>query len=209
MQLVDLVFDENDLWGPGGPGELHDSPGLHHHDETVVVPLSATKFFDQEGPTSSSSEGAPSGSSGRDSTTPGATSQSGATVDPSSAAAGASWMQMAPNLPDFPPQSAGFYSVTPQQQAVAPQWHSSVQWHSAFSSAAPRTPAASQQVVSKGGFRAVPAPGVAAPFCARFRRVAYDQIDHFVFCVSCHLQSPRAPSATVRLRSSAGTASTP
>lgn len=156
MQLMDLMFDENDLWGPGGPAELHSSPGLHQGDETAV-PLMAPKFFDQEGPTSSSSEVAPSGSSGRDSTTPGASS---AAVDPSSAAAGASWLQMAPNMSARPPQSAVLYSVTPQQQASLPQgaqtgWpSSSVQWHSAFSSAAPSAPAASQQVVSKGRFGA-------------------------------------------------------
>lgn len=178
------MFDENDLWGPGGPAELHSSPGLHGE---TAVPLIA-KFFDQEGPTSSSSEAAPSGSSGRDSTTPGASS---AAVDPSSAAAGASWQQMAPNMSACPPQSGVFYSVTPQQQAQ-PGWPSSVQWHSAFSSAVPPAPAVSQQV-SKGRFGALPC-GASWGVPLAWRSPSCAEIDqHFFMLLICRVQGHYQP----------------
>jgi hypothetical protein len=101
-----------------------------------------------QGPTSSSSD-IQSGSSGRDSATPGIASGTSGAV--SQSATGASWLQMAPQMgaghqPAAPPSAPVLYSMgTQPQQLQYQQWQPAV-WHSAFSAEA------TTQQTSKGRF---------------------------------------------------------
>jgi hypothetical protein len=110
-----------------------------------------------QGPTSSSSD-VQSGSSGRDSATPGIASGTSAAV--SQSATGASWLQMAPQMGAMQPASAPvMYSMGTQPQHLQhQQWHSPAVWHSAFSSEA------TTQQISKGGFELL---GCAPLHCCR------------------------------------------
>lgn len=127
QHLVDFSFDDGgvDMFAPL-PSLLNSNPGCPGEDDVL-------KFFHDsvpvdEAPTSSSSDG--SGSSARDSTTPG-------TSQVVQSASGASWLQLAPQLAVQNAASAPvMYSMGQPQPQPQQQYHiQPAVWHSAFSSA--------------------------------------------------------------------------